>query len=480
MQLARKITLPLALSAFLALGVSAWLSVREAVELHHADIERDQTVAGRVFLAALERERLQGTLEQGAPALLAAANRDSQRTQMRLASLAELNLNPAQKETLARGETVFVLDVWHTAETWLGTTLPDGSRGALWVQETLDSERDIVSRIVRNHVLNFGTLGVLWAVVAIGLGAVLVGRPMRSLAEKARRVGEGDFSGHLDMKQNDEIGQLAAEMDHMCDELVVARNRLQQEIVAHTAAQDALRHADRLTTVGLLAAGIAHELGTPLNVVSMRARMISTGEVEGDEVKSNSDIIHQQAGQMTRIIRQLLDFARREPPTMSRFSLDQVAAQSVAMLHPLAEKDGCTLSIAPSGQPPVEIEGDPNQLQQVIANLVINSVQAMPRGGPVTLSVHQVRATPPADLGDPEGAYARLDVHDQGAGIGPDVLPRIFEPFFTTKPVGDGNGLGLPVAWGILKDHRGWIAVDSKPGISTTFSLFLPLERTTS
>jgi signal transduction histidine kinase len=124
----------------------------------------------------------------------------------------------------------------------------------------------------------------------------------------------------------------------------------------------------------------------------------------------------------------------------------------------------------------VEIDGDPNQLQQVIANLVINSVQAMPQGGPVTLSVTKVRATPPPDLGGPEGPYARLDVIDRGAGIPPEALPRIFEPFFTTKPVGDGNGLGLPVAWGITRDHRGWIAVDSQPGL-TTFSLFLPLER---
>ena len=476
MQLARKITLPLALSAFLALGFSAWLSVREAVELHHADIERDQSVAGRVFLAALERERQRGTAVEGAALLLAAANRYPELTLMKLAPVGELALSSAQREVLARGEPVFVVDIWHTAETWLATTLPDGTPGALWVQETLDAERDTVGRIVKSHVINFGTLGALWAVVAIGLGAVVVGRPMRSLAEKARRVSKGDYSGPLRIGQRDEIGQLAAEMNHMCDELLAARDRLQQEVAARSTAQDALRHADRLTTVGLLAAGIAHELGTPLNVVAMRAKMICTGEVAGDEAKDNASIIHQQAGQMTRIIRQLLDFARREPPRLTRFPLDQVAAQSVAMLAPLAEKGGCTLSLAPPGDGPVEIDGDPNQLQQVIANLVINSVQAMPQGGPVTLAVTKVRATPPPDLGGLEGRYARLDVIDRGAGIPPEALPRIFEPFFTTKPVGDGNGLGLPVAWGITRDHRGWIAVDSKPGL-TTFSLFLPLER---
>ena len=308
MQLARKITLPLALSAFLALGFSAWLSVREAVELHHADIERDQGAAARVFLAALERERQHGTAIEGAAELLAVANRESERTQWRMASMTELNLAAAQRETLAHGDAVFVLDVWHTAQTWIPTTLPDGAPGALWVQETLDAERDIVGRIIGSHVLNFGTLGVLWAVVAIGLGAVVIGRPMRSLAAKARKVSEGDYSGHLNISQHDEIGQLANEMNHMCDELLVARDRLRQEIVARSNAQDALRHADRLTTVGLLAAGIAHELGTPLNVVSMRARMISTGEIKGVAVNENADIIHAQAAQMTRVI---VGFSRR-------------------------------------------------------------------------------------------------------------------------------------------------------------------------
>ncbi len=475
MQLARKITLPLALCAFLALGVSAWLSVREAVALHHADVERDQGIAGRVLLAALERERSRGTFDEGASTLLAAANRDPQNTQVRLTSLGELTLSGAQREALEQGESVIVREVWDSAETWMPVSLPGDRPGVLWMQETLFAERDIVRRIITNHVLNFGTLGLLWAVVAVWLGAMVVGRPMRSLAEKARRVGQGDYSGPLNIQQADEIGELAREMNHMCEELLASRERIDQEVTARNTAQAQLRHADRLTTVGLLAAGIAHELGTPLNVVAVRARMISSGEVTGDEAKDNAGIIHDQTTQMTRIIRQLLDFARRSAPTMTRFSLSQVAERSIDVLGALAEKAKCTLELLPSDD--VAVEGDPNQLEQVIANLIINSVQAMPNGGPVTVKVTNTRATPPADMRGPEAAYARLDVRDHGPGIPADVLPRVFEPFFTTKSVGDGNGLGLPVAWGILRDHHGWIAVDSKVGDGTTFSLFLPLER---
>lgn len=478
MQLARKITLPLAISAFLALGVSAWLSVRASVALHHADIEYDQSATGRVLLAALDRERERGTFDEGSKILLAAANRDPQRAVARLIPRTDSNLKDQERAALARGEPVFSLDVWRTAETFLPTTLPNGEPGALWVQESLGAENDFLTATITSHTLNAGSLGVLWAVVAIGLGAVVVGRPMRSLAEKARRVSRGDYLGPLTITQHDEIGQLATEMNKMCDELLASANRLQSEIQQKEAVQAALRHADRLTTVGRLAAGIAHELGTPLNVVSMRARMIATGEVTGDDARHNADIVHQQAGQMTRIIRQLLDFARRSPPTMTHFQLGEHAKLTASMLNPLAEKARCNVTVESSE--PLEVHGDPNQLQQVITNLLVNAMQAMPNGGKAQVNVARVRATPPPDVGGPEGEWACLSVRDEGVGIAPEVISRVFEPFFTTKAVGDGNGLGLSVAWGILRDHQGFIAVTSRPGEGSTFSLYLPLERKTA
>jgi signal transduction histidine kinase len=478
MQLARKITLPLAVAAFFALGVSAYLSVRESVALHHGDLERVQALAGRVFLAALERERPAGLTPERVKALLDEANGDQQRTVFRLVPAGELEpvLSPEQRAALAAGVTVFKLDVWSTAETWLPTRLADGQPGALWVRETLDAEREVVNRIVRSQLFNFAVLGVLWAVVAIGLGAVVVGRPMRALADKARRVSQGDLSGPVHLTQEDEIGQLAREMNHMCDELLAAREKLEREVEARLNAQTALRHADRLTTVGVLAAGIAHELGTPLNVVSLRAKMIATGEVQGDEALANARIVGEQAQQMTRIIRQLLDFARRSTPNTTNVALDGLCREVLALLTPLADKAQSRLVLAaPEGEAFVS-RVDAGQIQQVLTNLVLNAVQAMPSGGQVTLSLSRVRATPPADLGGPEGAYVRLSVRDEGPGIPPEVQPRLFEPFFTTKAVGDGTGLGLPVAWGIVRDNRGWLQVESPPGQGATFSLFLPLE----
>lgn len=474
MQLARKLTLPLGLAAFLALGISAWLSVRDAIALHHADLAHDQAFTGNVLLGVLEREKALGLDEQRLTQLLADTQRSTSRMQLQLVSLNEVTLSAEQQLALQHGETVFELNVWHTAQTWIPTDLPGGKPGVLWIHESLDAERGIVQRIVVSHILNVAVLCLCWAIVALGVGAVVVGRPMRALADKARRIGQGDYSTPLTIRQHDEIGRLAIEMNHMCNELLSARERIQHEVDARASAQHALRHADRLTTVGLLAAGIAHELGTPLNVVSLCARMISTGEVSGDDVKAKAEIVSQQASHMTRIIRQLLDFARRRQPIMTLFSLSEVLKSTLNMLQPLAEKQRCHVLLAEEVKS-VEVEGDPNQLQQVIANLIINSIQAMPHGGPITVTLKTVKATPPADVGGPESNYAQLDVSDQGEGIAAEVLPRIFEPFFTTKEVGDGNGLGLPVAWGIVRDHRGWIAVASAPKIKTTFSLFLPL-----
>mgnify|MGYP002348183695 CR=1 FL=1 len=461
MQLALKITLPLALLAFLALGASAWLSVREAVALHHDDVETDQRVAGRVLIAALARELERGTFEEGQRLLMEAANSDTQQARLVL----PVEIPQAHRASLNRGEGVIFREVWDSAESWMPIDLGGGRTGALWMQEKLVAERELVRRIVWRHVANFAVLGLVWAVVGIVLGALVVGRPVRKLAAKARRVGQGDYTGPVDIKQSDEIGELAREMNHMCDELIASHDR-------YETAQAQLRHADRLTTVGLLAAGIAHELGTPLNVVAARAKMIAVGEVQGDAVARNATIIHEQTEQMTRIIRQLLDFARRKEPTMTRFDLSAVSRRSIEVLDTFAEKARCQLRLDASTE--VMVVGDPNQLEQVIANLVINAVQAMPSGGPVDMRVSHSRATPPADVEGPEGDYARLDVKDHGEGIPPEVLARVFEPFFTTKAVGDGNGLGLPVAWRISRDHHGWISVESKVGEGTTFSLFLP------
>jgi signal transduction histidine kinase len=262
----------------------------------------------------------------------------------------------------------------------------------------------------------------------------------------------------------------------MCDRLAEARNKVTAETTARLAAVEQLRHADRLTTVGKLASGIAHELGTPLNVISGRAQLIQTGEKTPADMRAGARIIVEQTKRMTAIIRQLLDFARRVETPKTELDLRDIAARCTTMLQSIALKAGVTLSVAPGGQA-VPAFAEVSQLEQALLNLVVNAIQATENGGSVLIEVGDEQAVPPAEHGGKPGTYAFLRVTDTGSGMAEDTAARAFEPFFTTKDVGVGTGLGLSVAYGIVRDHGGWIDVDTSPGHGSRFSIHLPVLR---
>src|SRR6185436_5069012 len=158
-------------------------------------------------------------------------------------------------------------------------------------------------------------------------------------------------TGSLSLRRRDELAELAAAINQMCEALAAANEATARETGARLAAVEQLRHADRLTTVGRLASGIAHELGTPLNIVSGRGYMIASGEAIGDEIKDNARIIMEQTERITRIIRQLLDFARPRPVEKARIDLRGLATQTVALLRPMADKQRVTLNVVGSEEP---------------------------------------------------------------------------------------------------------------------------------
>jgi two-component system NtrC family sensor kinase len=355
-----------------------------------------------------------------------------------------------------------------------------GGQTRKWIEfSRLASEiqQNQLSAVLRNVFVGVATAVMAVFLVAV-VGVRLVGRPAQLLVEKTRRIAAGDLSGPVQLKTHDEFGELAASINDMCEQLQASQNRVQEEAEARVRAVEQLRHADRLRTVGRLGAGVAHELGTPLNVVSGRAGLIASGKLSEEDVVKSAGTIKAEADRMTAIIRKLLDFARRNTPQRSVVDLHQVARETADLLASLAKKKGIEMDVR-ADHPPLPASVDRGQMQQVLTNLIVNAAQALPDGGRVDIELGRTRAVPPpeaeaANAGEAE--YIRIAVKDEGQGIPPEILDQVFEPFFTTKEVGEGTGLGLSIAYGIVQDHGGWIDVTSEPGQGTCFAVYLPGE----
>ena len=467
MRLARKLILATLAGLALVLAASAYFRITRELELFERDMIMDHAVLGRTLAAAMVRV-WEGKGRNEALSLLENVSTPDGRFRVRWFD-GEVPAAPV----LSRERHY--------------TDVPIHVRGQAVGFVELSESRAYERAYVRDTLIRtaWATLAaiVVAALLAALLGLTMVGRPLAKLAQKARRIGAGDLSGPLDLRQRDEIGELAREFDAMCDRLAHARVSLAGETEARVRAIEQLRHADRLATVGKLASGIAHEVGTPLGVALVRANMISSGRIGGDEAREGARIIGEQVERIARIIRQLLDFARgrsvRPPGEGTRREPVDVAGlveKTLSLVQPLAEKRQLTLDLhAAAGLPEPSI--DEGQIQQVLLNLVVNSIHASDHPGKVMVDISVVNATAPADLGGAKGECLCLSVADQGVGIPSEILPRIFEPFFTTKSVGEGTGLGLSVAYGIVREHGGWIDVQSAAREGSRFSIYLPVNR---
>jgi signal transduction histidine kinase len=479
MKLVPKLSLAFIGGVSIILAVNGYLRVRREVALFESDRIRDNVQIGKTLAAAVA-----AVWETDGPsrALEMVKEADAQEGRARIRwvwldrdpSMLPLALQTAKP--IPRGGSLSLVATNSDGEderyTFVPVDLAGSNRGALEVSEPLATERAYIRRTVLDTVATTLMLDAFCAIVAMLLGAWIVGRPMGALVEKARRVGLGDFTGPLRLEQSDEIAGLATEMNAMCEQLVAANERAASEMRARLEMLEQLRHADRLMTVGKLASGLAHELGTPLNVIEARAAMIVNGETTAEESLSYAQVIVRAAGRMTRIIRQLLAFARPRGVEKTRCDVASVAQRTVELLQPLAAKRKVTLRLA--GLAPAYVEADAGQIEQAITNLVMNATQSIDRAGVVEVDIDRARARPPADHGGPEGDYLRIHIRDEGHGIPPEHLSRIFEPFFTTKDVGEGTGLGLAVTYGIVREHGGWIAVTSEVGRGSTFTIHLP------
>jgi signal transduction histidine kinase len=240
---------------------------------------------------------------------------------------------------------------------------------------------------------------------------------------------------------------------------LVERREAEEE---RACLQDQLRHADRLATLGLLAAGVAHELNEPLNNVLGFAQLAKKHPELAEQVRTDIGRIEAAALQARGTIRKLLVFARQSPPQKTEIDLNRVVLEGLQFFEARCANEGVELVTTLRPELP-KVAADASQLNQVLVNLMVNALQAMPDGGRLTVKT---------DLGP---GSVLLVVEDTGVGMTDDVAAKLFVPFFTTKDVGQGTGLGLPVAHGIVASHGGTIRVESSPGCGTRFTIRLPL-----
>jgi two-component system cell cycle sensor histidine kinase/response regulator CckA len=253
-------------------------------------------------------------------------------------------------------------------------------------------------------------------------------------------------------------------------------NVVAEEVTEQKRMAEALRRLEQLEATGRLAGGIAHEANNQMTVVLGAVHFLEDADLS-PRARQDVALIRQAATRTAQVTRQLLAFSRRQMIQSKLAVLDDVVKELEPMLRSTLGDRIILECRLDSGGTAVRI--DREQVMQVLLNLVLNSRDAMPRGGECRIETCLYTSAGDRQIGlagtsIPAGRYVRLVVTDSGIGMGTEILNRLFEPFFTTKPVGQGTGLGLAMAYGAVKQMGGYIGVESTPGSGTTFEIFLP------
>lgn len=316
------------------------------------------------------------------------------------------------------------------------------------------------------------------------VGIILIGyflsqsiaRPILKLRSLSKKVAEGDMSQQAELQRTDEIGELAESFDQMTLKLrertaetarlyaeTLQRNQeLQETNEKLKNAQRQLVQSEKLAAVGQLTAGIVHDVKNPLTVIRGLSEIMEEQPDLSEDSRTQLSMIHESAIRASEIVHDLLKFSRQSLPEMRTGDLRETVQAALRLTDYPIRKGGIQVkcSLPPEA---VWMAFDPQQIEQVLINLITNAIHAMPEGGNLQIGLEVQNQT------------AAITVQDSGIGIAPENLDRVFDPFFTTKPEGEGTGLGLSVSYGIIACHNGQIEVESEPGQGTTFTIFLPI-----
>jgi len=349
----------------------------------------------------------------------------------------------------------------------------DAVVGVLGVVKPLDGLRQDLESTTRTTVLSVLTLIAGISVVGWLLLLLYLQRPLERVVRAMRAVRGGDFTATVAPGGQDEVGEVVHAFNAMVRELGEARQRLSAEADSRLALEAGLRRVDKLAAVGQLSAGLAHEIGSPLLILNGRAQALAARAELPEDVRRNARILVEQSERIERIVRQLLDMARRKPSRLE--PLDALAAVRavVELLEFDARKRDVRLTFRCEAPLP-RVLADGDGVQQVALNLIANALRATPRGGEVRVTLSPSSFQPAPGLRERRGVC--LSVEDTGVGMDAEALERVFEPFFTTWGNHGGTGLGLPVVKAIVAEHGGAVTVTSREGQGSHFAVHIPSE----
>ncbi|MBI3354309.1 MAG: HAMP domain-containing protein [Nitrospirae bacterium] len=315
-------------------------------------------------------------------------------------------------------------------------------------------ERNAVNDIISNskRILFYSFWAILiTAVVVSHFVSQRILRSLREIERQAKSISEGNFNKIEGIKSNDEFGSVIAAINSMSGEL---RNREEQLI-----------QSKKLASIGVLTAGVAHEITNPLNNISMIVQTYTElyKKLSSEERIDFMNKVGKEAERIKEVVQNLLDFSRLRKPDLKETDINMVIEKSFKLMRNTIEVSNIDVKLnLDDGLLHVFI--DEHQIQQVLVNIISNAVQAMPEGGNLFIST----------MTGKDKDFIEISIADTGKGIPPEFLPHIFDPFFTTKGEG-GTGLGLSVSYGIIKNHKGGIRVESEVGVGTTFIIELPV-----